>query len=637
MASQFKVLLIEDSASDALLLARALSKGGLAVELHRVETPDSLEQALMDGTFDFVISDFRLPGWDGMRALEIVRGLAPDIPFLMISGQVGEDLAAEAMRAGANDFLLKDHLSRLIPAIERELREAGIRRMHRALEAEQRLLHLAIQHAPDWVVITDPEGTILYANPAAEQISGYSRAELLGQNPRLLKSGKHDSDFYAQMWQALLKGQTWRGRLINKRKDQSFWDSDTSISPVRDEGGAITGYVCAARDISHEVELRQQLEQAQRLEAIGLLAGGIAHDFNNALMPILVSAEVALARPDTDPQSLRAFNIITQAAERARDLVRQILMFSRKGEHDTQSIQLHLVVRDALALVRSVLPANLVMETNIDPQSGHVLGDATQLHQVVLNLLTNAAHAMRGRAGLIRVSLTRMTTAAEIPCPLGKPLPAGDYLRLSVEDAGHGIGEEVLGKIFLPFFSTKAPGEGTGLGLSVVHGIVQGIGGGIQVESTVEVGSTFNVFLPSCDVLPTVKETPIAPARSPLRVLLVDDEKTLVAMLEHALCSMGYQVWGTSSPTAALARFEATPSDFDILLTDLTMPEMSGISLAQALWARHPGFPIVLMTGYSEGMDQEHVRCLGFKLLLEKPKSAAEVADALEAAVSSRP
>ena len=633
MPDHLRILHIEDSRTDALLVARVLKKGGLRFDITRVQSPGELEAALAGDSFDVVLSDYHLPGWNGLEALRRVREARPDLPFLVVSGAVGDDLAVEALRAGAADFRLKTRLPLLVPAIERALADAEARRRSRILADERQRLHRAIQSAPDFVVITDPEATITFANPAAEAQSGYGPGELLGLNLRDLRSGRHDEAFYREIWACLDRGETWRGRVSNKRKDGSIWEAEAAISPVQDGKDGLLGYTVTCRDLTREVMLRLQLEQAQRLEAIGLLAGGIAHDFNNALMPILVIAEVAALRPGTDPRSLEDFRIVTRAAERARDLVRQILGFSRRRELGVQPVELHRVVGEALKLIRSVVPANLTLVEEVDPRNGRVLGDPTHLHQIVLNLMTNAAHAMRHGPGRLRVALDPVRPGAPVPCAVGVVLAPGDYLRLTVADSGDGMGPEVLEQIFRPFFTTKAAGEGTGLGLSIVHSLVQDMGGGIQVVSAPGAGTAFRVFLPLCAEAAAPAPAPDPVVRRPLRVMVVDDESGIVSILEASLAAMGYRVRPCTSALQALVDYLAEPDRFDVVLTDLAMPDLSGLELATAVWALRPRFPVVLITGYAGDLDRERVRGLPFAGVLEKPQSATEVADALEAAV----
>lgn len=591
------LLLIEDSENDAKLLLRSLERQGLRVESRRIETKEQLDASLEEGGWDLVISDYQLPHFDGMEALHCVRAENLDVPFIMVSGKVCEDLAVAVMHAGANDFLLKDQLSRLAPAIERELREAEIRRTQRVYEEERRRLHMAISQSPDAILITDPEGNIVYVNPALEAISGYSVDELTGQNPRIFKSDWHDAAFYKAIWDSLTRREIWRGLFVNKRKDGRFWEAEASITPVMDLEGRLVNYVCTQRDVTHERLLQSQLEQSQRLEVIGVLAAGIAHDFNNILMPILGHAEMGLNREALSPALHRDLEVIKLSAQRAATLTKQVLGYSRNQAVEIRSIELFRLVSESLKLLRAAIPSTIQFQTSLEPSSGFVTGDPTQFHQIVLNLCSNAAHAMRGGAGILRITLHK-EDLPETACVLGLRLPKGEYVILEVGDTGYGMNAEIMSRIFLPFFTTKPSGEGTGLGLSIILGIVQGMGGGIQVESEPGLGSCFRVFLPS---VPPISSDPVADTRALLcgneRILLVDDDATVLAAMEALLSHLGYRVVALPHPQDALEQFQIDPAGFDLLLTDLTMPGMTGQALITQVRALCPTQRVLLMTG----------------------------------------
>jgi two-component system, cell cycle sensor histidine kinase and response regulator CckA len=577
--NSFNLLLIEDSENDARLLLRLLERQGLNVKSRRIETKEQLDACLAQGGWDLVVSDYYLPHFDGMEALQRVRAVDSDIPFIMVSGKVGEDLAVATMREGANDFLLKEQLSRLGPVIEREIRETVTRRTKRTDGEERRRLQMAISQSPDAILITDQEGAIVYANPALEGISGYSLPEMLGHTPRLFKSGRQDAYFYQALWATLKKGQIWRGLFVNKRKDGQFWESEASIAPVLDQGGRLFSYVCTQRDVTHERMIQAQLEQSQRLEAIGMLAAGIAHDFNNILTPIMARAEMSLIREDLDPGLRRSIEVIQLSARRAAMLVQQVLGFTRRKAKEVCCLELHRLVNESLELVRAGIPSSIKFKVDLDANNGFVMGDATQLHQIVLNLCSNAAHAMHGTAGTLHVSLRR-EKVPPTPCAMGFMLPKNLYLILEVSDTGRGMDAETLSKIFLPFFTTKGSNEGTGLGLSIVHGIIQEMGGGIKVESQPGLGTTFRIFLPTAaSVAPPSSEGsgPLPPGTE--RILVVDDDPTVLSTMEIMLSDLGYLVEALPHPQEALERYQADPHAFDLLVLDLNMPGMTGYDL----------------------------------------------------------
>lgn len=626
MTAPLRILVVEDSAEDCQLLVLYLQSCRVDFTYTQVDTLQGCLSALASGSWDLVISDFSLPGTDGIEVLRRLRELDPDLPFILLSGVLEEGAAVDAMRAGANDFLLKGNLSRLVPIIEREMKEATLRRKHRQFQEELRLLHSAIGQTPDLVLITDPAGTIVYANAAAEGTSGYSRGELLGQNPRIFKSDRHDAKFFRGMWDVLLHGDTWKGHIVNRRKNGVLWDAEAVISPVFNAAGELQNYLCTAKDSTLERQLKEILEQSQRLETIGTLTSGIAHDFNNILMPLMGHAELGLQRAPGDPKVRHDLEVIQTSANRARDLIRQILSFSRKDSPETIVVEPQILFSESLALLRATVPSSIAFEVELDARGGFVLGDPTQLHQVVLNLCTNASHAMRGRAGRLTVKLK----AVHLPvtsCVMNVELPEGDYLTLEVTDTGRGIPPEHFDKIFLPFFTTKPSREGTGLGLSVCHGIVSGMGGGFQVSTQLNVGTTFLLYLPRVPLKPV--QPVVGTGEVPKgwgRMLLVDDEETLLEALHASLTQMGFQVSSYRFPELALAAFLDKPGDFQVMVTDYAMPVMSGAELAQAIWAVDPGFPVILLTGDPEsGQVPAKDGQPGFRACLAKPMSPRDI------------
>ena len=626
MTAPLRILLVEDSPEDAQLLVLYLQSCGVCFTFAQVEALDGCLSTLKSGAWDLVISDYSLPGTDGMEVLKGVREFDPDLPFILLSGVLDEEAAVEAMRAGANDFLLKGNLSRLVPIIEREMKEAELRRKHRQFQDELRLLHSAIGQTPDMVLITNPEGTIVYANAAAEGITGYSRGELLGQNPRIFKSDRQGAGFFKGMWEVLLRGDMWKGHIVNRRKSGELWDSEAVISPVFNVHGILQNYLCTARDSTLERQLQVILEQSQRLETIGTLTSGIAHDFNNILMPVMGHAELGLQRAPGDPRLRHDLEVIQVSANRARDLIRQILNFSRKDSPDLIPVEAQKLFDESLKLLRATIPSSIAFEVDLDARGAYVLGDPTRMHQVILNLCTNATHAMRGIAGRLIVRLKSVHLPVT-PCVMNTVLPEGDYLALEVADTGRGIPPDHLDKIFLPFFTTKPPREGTGLGLSVCHGIVVAMGGGFQVSSVANVGTTFMLYLPRVTLrhgTPVQKEEGVPKVHGHL--LLVDDEESLLEALHASLTQMGFQVSSYRYPELALSAFLQAPRAFQLMVTDLAMPVMSGAELAQAVWAVDPGFPVILLTGDLEsGQVPAKDGKPGFLACLAKPMSPKDI------------
>lgn len=500
-----------------------------------------------------------------------------------------------------------------------------------AEEAHARLA-TAIDQAAEAIVITDPGGTIQYVNPAFESITGYSAEEAVGQNPRILKSGKHSDAFYRAMWDTLQRGEVWAGHLVNKRNDGSLFEEQATISPIRNAAGKTTNYVAVKRDVTHEVELETQLRQAQKMEAIGSLAGGIAHDFNNILNAVLGYADLAMQ--DVPEGSLVHQNLeqVTRAGRRAADLVDQILTFSRQTEQARKPIRIQNVIEETLKLLRGTLPSTIKVRQTIDSGCGPVWADSSQIQQVVMNLCTNAYHAMREMGGVLEVTLDEI----DVDAGLAKEEPdlkQARYVRFAVSDTGHGISPSTMQRIFEPYFTTKDVGVGTGLGLATVHGIVRSHKGAVTVESEPGKGTTFTVFLPlsvqEADALEVEEEPEPTTLTGDECILHVDDEEPIARLVETTLGRLGYTVVSRTSSVEALAAFRAEPMRFDVVVTDQTMPNLTGVELAKEMMRIRPDIPIVLCTGFSELVDEKQAKAIGIQAYVKKPIIGHELAMAI--------
>jgi len=496
-------------------------------------------------------------------------------------------------------------------------------------------LATAIEQANESVVITNAKGIIQYVNPAFERISGYSRNEVIGKHPRFLKSDLHDPAFYRTLRDTVSRGEVWKGRITYRNKNGSPFDLETSISPVRNSSGAIIDHVAVQRDVTHEARLERQLRQAQKMEAIGTLAGGIAHDFNNILAAVLGYTELAMDEATTAGPMRRHLEQVFKAGERAKSLVKQILTFSRQTEQERKPVGVSHIVKEALKLLRASLPSTIEIEQNIAvvPQGDLVLADPTQIHQVLMNLCTNAAHAMREKGGILHVELANAQLDPDTSLTaLHQGIHEGPYLRLTVNDTGHGMDREIMERIFDPFFTTKSAGEGTGMGLAVVHGIVKSHGGLITVNSKPGEGTTFDVYLPKIETDETEKTDHLADAAligGDELILFVDDEEALADMAQERLNRLGYTVSIMTDSMAALELFRAHPDAFDLVMTDQTMPHLTGVQLATELLKIRPDIPIILCTGFSEIITAEKAKALGIREFLLKPLITRDVARAI--------
>lgn len=507
-----RILHIEDNRDDAALILRALKKGGLQVEMKRVETSGELKEALGDGPWDIVLSDYALPSFDGLAALKIIVAQAPDLPFILVSGAVGEETAVKIMKAGAKDYIMKDQLGRLVPAIEREFIEAKLRREKRSVE--------------------------------------------------------------------------------NQRN-----------------------------------KLEEQLWQAQKMEAIGTLAGGIAHDFNNILTAIIGYSELAERELETLPDTRRKVGEVIKAGNRAKELVQHILTFSRQKEQERKPLEIHLIINEALKLLRASTPSTIEFRQSISKDCGNVFANPSQIHQVVMNLCTNAYHAMTERGGTLTVSLApARLSRGELK---GEDNPPGEYVHLSVRDTGAGIPPAIIDKIFNPYFTTKAQGVGTGLGLSLVLGIVKSHAGFLTVRTDMGKGTVFDIYFPRSQEdlgLAAVTGGEEVLPRGTENLLVVDDEMIIVQFSKEILEGLGYQVTAVQHSLEALNIFKSQPDKFAMVITDMTMPKMTGTQLSQELLKIRPDLPIILCTGHSDMVNSEIAGEIGIREYRVKPISGVELA-----------
>ncbi len=465
--------------------------------------------------------------------------------------------------------------------------------------AELRRLAAAVEQTPASIVITDTAGVIQYVNPAFERVTGWGRSEAFGARPSVLKSGKHDPAFYRSMWGAISSGQVWKGRLINRARDDRLFTEDVIIAPVFDEAGVIRNYVAVKRDITKDLELEEELAQTQRLESIGRLAGGVAHDFNNLLTVILGAAATLRDRlAGEGAGSPEEVEEIDAAGHRAAELTRQLLAFARRQPVAPAPLDLNAVVRAAERLLRRTLGETIQLQVRLGAYPWTVRCDQGQLEQVILNLAVNARDAMPG-GGTLALE-TRNVPAGEVSPTEDPEESEREWVELAVRDSGAGMTAEVLAHVFEPFFTTKALGKGTGLGLATVYGIVRQGGGHVLVESEPGQGSCFRVLLPRWHGPPQARSTPAAPptTRGEEAVLVVEDDAAVRETTVRALAGGGYRVLVAASGPEALALLERAGTLPDLVVTDLVMPGMGGRELASALRARYSGLRVLFVSGY---------------------------------------
>jgi PAS domain S-box-containing protein len=478
----------------------------------------------------------------------------------------------------------------------------------------------------DAVTIHDAEMRILMTNRAAERILAIPRQEIIGRHCYDVFRGSPQPCSGCPEISSLASQRPHSGEITHPLLSKTFL---VSCSPILDDQGDVKGFVNTAKDITEQRKIESQLRQAQKMEALGALAGGIAHDFNNILSGIFGYTELSMLALN-DPANLQKYlKVLLASAERARDLVKQILTFSRQRESSAESMQPKFIIKEALKLLEGSLPTTIHLQQDIQSQC-YINADPTAIHQLVMNLCTNACHAMEAtNGGHLAISLTDVVLDEHFAQNHSGITP-GNFIRLTVSDTGQGMPPEIIAKIFDPFFTTKPEGKGTGLGLSMVHGIVHNSGGTVTVYSEIGKGSTFNAFLPAItDTEEKQAEISAALPSGTGSILFVEDEHVLLMLNKQLLEGMGYTVTAHAFPTEALADFQRDPNRFDLLISDINMPGLNGVDLARQVKGLRKDIPIILMTGYSADIVEKNIAGLGVKKLLMKPLLRKELARAV--------
>ena len=542
----------------------------------------------------------------------------------------GEDITAYELELIAKDghrvpievntrLVMQDGIPVGINGIARDITQ------RKAAEAELRRLAAAVEQTADSIVITDTEGTIEYVNPAFERITGYSKQEAVGKNPRILKSEKTDPSIYQDLWKTILSGGVWKGQLVNRKKDGTDFYERVTISAIHDESGKIVNYIAVKQDTTAQMQLEEQLRQSQKLEAIGQLAGGVAHDFNNLLTVIGGYSSILLTKLPQDSPHRSNVEEIKKASDRAGALTRQLLAFSRKQILQPKILDLNVAVADLEKMLRRLIGEDIDLLTILSPGLGKVKADPGQMEQVLLNLIVNARDAMP-RGGKLTIETSNVMQSPEY-AERHVTLP-GPYVMLAVTDNGCGMPAEIQSRIFEPFFTTKESGKGTGLGLATVYGIIKQSGGNIWVYSEKDRGTTIKVFLPRVDeVIHHEDSGPLgAIPHGTETVLVVEDEDQVRAILTQILEGQGYRVVSASNGEQALSISRDREVDISLMITDVVMPQMSGRELAGLVSKVRPDLPVLFMSGYTDDAIVRH-GLLDEKLnFIQKPFDSAGVA-----------
>lgn len=663
MTDSLRLFLIEDHPEIALLIRKSLERDG-----HQVTCCRTAADALIvlgQSAFDLVILDNRLPDMDGLELLRTLTNEGVNAPVLMITAYGNEGLATQALRAGALDYVVKDAALTYLVELPKRVTESVTR--HR-LERMNDLLIQALESTRDGIMITDLQGVILKVNQALVTMTGYSRGEIVGQTPRLFNSKVHSREVFANMWRTILSRNSWQGELTNRRKDGTLFQVSLTISPIVDQQGRLTHFVGIERDITEHKQLERQLLQAQKMQSVGTLAGGVAHEFNNLLAGINGYASLGLREANLTPTLREFMQQVVALSERAAMLTRQLLAFARKPALSRMRTPMPELIEATADLVRRTLHQEVVVEMPPDASNELLLveADANQLQQALVNLALNARDAIRDRVARdLRASdavltskdgrsqpadpFRRMSGRAGTPltmpaaplrlageantlsCPAGHPggnmavvirlaqvvltadrtgfpqtVPPGDYVLLQVLDQGTGMSAEVLNQSLDPFFTTKDVGQGTGLGLPMVFGIVQGHQGYLTIDSTPGKGTCVSLYLPRLIEVQDgsemgglfyqdaeILEPESVPSQS---ILVIDDEEAVLDVVRRFLEIAGHEVSCVASGEAALDLL-ATGAAADLIVLDVMMPREDASVTFQRLRQRRANVPVLLCTG----------------------------------------
>jgi PAS domain S-box-containing protein len=641
------ILHLEDDSLDQELVQARLEEAGLACRITRVQTRDDFENALERGGFDIVLADFRLPMYDGMSALLQVLERRPDIPFIFVSGTIGEDAAIAALTKGATDYVLKQNLMRLGPAVDRALREAQNR--HERRQAERTLaenearMRSILDSVDESFIVIDRTYRILAANRAFcdlvnlqnNRVIGALCHEIIHQNARpCSESGRN-----CPVQRAFDTGRGHAASHIRQDASGAMQYLELKSYPIADASGTVISAIETLTDVTEKRRLQEQLVQSQKMESVARLAGGVAHDFNNMLSVIIGRTELAMVRISADHPLFVDLKEIRQAAERSAGLTRQLLAFARKQTVERRVLDLNGTVAAILKMLRPLIGENIQLEWRPGKDLQPVRMDPSQVDQILANLCVNARDAI---TGLGRICIeTGMAELDPDDCAHHPDFYPGKYVTLTVSDDGSGIDPENFDNIFEPFYTTKEVGRGTGLGLATVYGIVKQNNGFIDVLSRLGHGTTFKLFLPRHAAATQAArqqdyEAPIPGGHE--TILLVEDEHSILNMARLMLEKLGYEVFATSSPGEALRLANAHGGAIRLLIVDVIMPEMNGRDLANQLALLCPAMACLFMSGYSDDIITHHGMLEEGVNFIQKPFSlpalAAKVREILDAGVA---
>jgi PAS domain S-box-containing protein len=605
--SPVRVLMVEDSENDAALIRRELARLTPPCDIRHVSTEKAFVAALGEFAPQIILSDHNIPSFGGAEALALAQRSLPDVPFILITGSLDEETAVAYLKAGATDYILKDRLVRLGPAVLEALQRA---RQRQALRDQERLLRQIIDANPSLIFVKDWDGRFLLVNQAVAEIYGTTVDGLIGKTDADFNSRTDEVAHFLRNDREVMSSA--RAKLIaeepvtNPDTKETRWFQTIKV-PLRLPGEDAPKLLGVATEITERKRLEQQLLQSQKMEAVGQLAGGVAHDFNNILTAIVGYTDLLSADFAPNDRHLEDLEEIRKAARRAAALTRQLLAFSRKQVLEPRVIDMNAVVQNMDKMLRSLISENIDLKTAFASGLSATRADPNQLEQVIMNLAINARDAMPD-GGTLTIE-TGNAQLDETYAARHVAVSPGEYVMLAVSDTGHGMDEATKARIFEPFFTTKPVGRGTGLGLSTVYGIVKQSGGNIWLYSEPGKGTTFKIYLPAVDA---VAEDLTKPAAATAHsggaetILVVEDDEQVRRLVHRGLAHRGYTILEADRGTTAVDMARRHKGTIDLLLTDVVMPDMNGSKLAETLRRDRPGLPVLFMSGYPDGAIAHH-------------------------------
>jgi PAS domain S-box-containing protein len=635
MNAMIQVLHLEDDPADAELVQARIAEAGFACRITNARMREEFEAALHDGGMDIILADYQLPMYDGMAALRLVLEVCPDVPFIVVSGTMGEEAAIDALTHGATDYVLKQNLSRLVPAVQRALQEARNQRERRqaeqALEQSEVKMRCILDSVDEGFIVIDHGYCILSANRAFLNLTNLSEDQVIGRPcHEILRHTTRpcfESGQECPVKHTFDTGSAYHASYMHEDASGTQSYLELKSYPIVDAAGTVTSVIEAVTDVTEKRRFQEQLVRTQKMESIARLAGGVAHDFNNMLSVIIGHTELAMEQVASSDPLFADLQEIRTAARRSASLTRQLLAFARKQTISPRGLDLNRVVADILNMLRPLIGEDI----NLDWRPGEgvwpVKMDPSQIDQILANLCINARDAIAG-VGSITIQTERITCGPD-HCDQHQEFVPGEYALLTVSDNGSGMDPETLSKIFEPFFTTKGIGQGTGLGLATVYGIVKQNNGFVDVDSNPGHGTTFKIYLPRHTAADTEETKHGHAAATPgghETILLVEDEQSILKMTQSMLEKMGYGVLAASTPGEAIRLANAHDGDIRLLLVDVIMPEMDGHDLAGQVAPLYPDMVCLFMSGYSGDVIANHGVLDEGLHFIQKPFSMQELA-----------